>query len=556
VCPWLLLSAMQRRAYIELIKSSSEAMHSDHVNMPADPKTEKPSVVINRVQTHQAASELMEAITRTNDPPFLFRRCRDILHIHPDGVTRTLDAEALKDLMDRSARVIKVAKNGEATLAPLPLAPAKSVLAGDLTRFGLPVLKEVLHTPTLLKNGRVLDRPGYDPASQLYLALPSGFKILRRPPPSKAAAIEAYAWIANIMGDFAWDDSASLANAMAFILGVAARNVIDSIMPLALVGKKFGAGKTLLCNVLAILATGTRPTLVQFPESNDQLRKLLLSHFRESPAATVFDNVANGRTLNPAALNSALTAGIFKDRILQSSKNSSFDLRGHPMLLNGNTLKLKYEFARRCLPITLLSSASNPTLRQPKGGFKYPGEALLEFCLENRSVVNSKSLTILESWCLERDRNGIPGQGQTPQIPSFEKWSEIVGSIMFFCGQGHLFLAGRQETLLEKAEDPQEEFAFVGAIVDTFGSDCFKASELWARIEEGGTIGELVPKSLRDALKGGDRKSAAVGVWLRDRRDTYFGPDDNILLRREKDLDRAGAAIWQLVTAASDDASE
>jgi hypothetical protein len=292
---------------------------------------------------------------------------------------------------------------------------------------------------------------------------------------------------------------------------------------------------------MVALATGKRVALNSWPESKSELRKLLLSNFLDDAVATIFDNVDAGKKLNPAALNSALTGEETKDRILGRSKTAAFDLRGHPFLMNGNRLQCNYEFARRCVPILFKSKTSPAPLYEHVGAV-----ALLRWCIDHHSESNAAILTILESWLAECERNGAPGKGKTPLIDSFETWTEIVSSIMWFCGQGESFLAGREDALTGFADDVEIDFAFIDAVHHEFGSKPFRAADLWEKIEEGGVLNDLMPESLIEMIAATkDRKSRAVGDWLKTRVGSRFG---TIMLQLAAKPHRSGVALYQLTS--------
>jgi hypothetical protein len=293
---------------------------------------------------------------------------------------------------------------------------------------------------------------------------------------------------------------------------------------------------------MVALATGSRVALNSFPESKSELRKVLLSNFLDNAVATIFDNVDAGKRLNPAALNSALTGEERKDRLLGRSKNAAFDLRGHPFLMNGNRLQCNYEFARRCVPIFFKSKTT------PSPTYEHAGAAaLLRWCIDHRSEVNAALLTILESWLAECKHNGAPGKGKTPDIDSFEAWTQVVSSIMWFCGYGESFLAGRNEALGDIADDTEIDLAFIGAVHDFFKSKPFRAADLWAKLEEGGSLHDLMPESLIEIIANTkDRKSRAVGNWLQQRVGTRFG---TIILERLPKNHRDGVALYKLTSS-------
>jgi hypothetical protein len=298
-------------------------------------------------------------------------------------------------------------------------------------------------------------------------------------------------------------------------------------------------GKSILSKGVIALAAGVRVAVNSWPDNKDQLQKLLLANFRDGSAAIIFDNIDATKKLNPAALNTVGTSGTYKDRHLGTSSTSTFDLRGYPIILNGNRLQCNGEFARRCVLVSFRSKTI------PAPVYEHAGEeALLRWCISHQSELNANLLTILESWLAECKRNGPPGEGRTPDIDSYEMWTKVVSSIMWYCGHGESFLAGREEALADIADDAEIDFTFIGAVQDFFKSKPFRAVDLWNKLAEGGILHDLMPESLIEIIANtNDRKSRAVGDWLQQRVGTRFG---TIILERLPKNHRDGVALYKL----------
>ena len=100
----------------------------------------------------------MWAVLKTNDPPCLFRRGRELIKIARDGSAVAVDATRLTGMMDRAARICKMSRSGEIQPARISKDVAISALT-NLDEYGFPAFREVIHTPTMVADGRIIDAP-------------------------------------------------------------------------------------------------------------------------------------------------------------------------------------------------------------------------------------------------------------------------------------------------------------------------------------------------------------------------------------------------------------
>jgi hypothetical protein len=454
-----------------------------------DPDAHKLPFVANRTDWGKAATFLMSQVNKYNNPPTLFQRGNGMVEMVtepetvddievPAGGMIKVDAARLAKRMEESVRCVKETKS-EYYPTPMPLGPAKSALI-DPGRYDLPELREVIHIPLMLTDGTVVDTPGFDPRSKRFLVLPTGFRVIPRPPPSKEAAIEAYGHLDNLLKDFPFANAASRKNALGCLFGMAGKKLINAPYPLVLVNApggdtRGGNGKTLLCHALIGIAHGIEIHFNIWPKGENALRKQLIANVVVAQPATLFDNLPTNACLDLGPLNSWLTGKKVQDRAMGHSSNIFGDLRGHQTFANGNGITFRGESGRRCVEILLDKPPRNHV-------YEYP--FLHKHILNHPSEISAWLLTILESWWVITQLDGkAPGVGQTPIIKSFEPWSMFTGSVMCVCDAGQDYLANFGEGVNDE-DTAAAELDFFELLESIFHSDWVTAGELWEVIDD------------------------------------------------------------------------
>jgi hypothetical protein len=110
------------------------------------------------------------------------------------------------------------------------------------------------------------------------------------------------------------------------------------------------SGKTLLCQVLAIIATGAPVSVSTLPPSFDEQDKRLLSFLLDGQQAILLDNISS--RIDSNALCALITAPYYVSRILQKSLVARVSTRSL-MLANGNNLPMTGDVSSRFLYIRL-----------------------------------------------------------------------------------------------------------------------------------------------------------------------------------------------------------
>src|SRR5262249_3942380 len=159
---------------------------------------------------------------------------------------------------------------------------------------------------------------------------------------------EAKHWLlVELLGDFPFEDDASRAHAVAPILTLFARAMIDGPTPLHLIDAPTeGTGKTLLASVISIVGTGRDVEAIAEADSDAEWRKRIAAVLAEGPVIVLLDNLS--RVLDCGALASALTSRVWKDRILGVSKTARVP-NTCIWMASGNNTRLSRELIRRTL---------------------------------------------------------------------------------------------------------------------------------------------------------------------------------------------------------------
>jgi len=178
----------------------------------------------------------------------------------------------------------------------------------------------------------------------------------------------------------------------------------------------------LLVDVTALVATGRPMAVTTCPKDDDEFRKRITSIALAGDQLVSIDNI--GSALGCASLDAALTATVWKDRVLGSSEmTSEMPLRA-TWFGTGNNVTLLADTARRTAHIRLETKHENPEERE---GFQHPD--LRTWVLSNRGRLLAAALSILRGYVA----SGRPDQ-RLKSWGSYEGWSDLVRSAVVWCG--------------------------------------------------------------------------------------------------------------------------
>ena len=419
---------------------------------PDQQNTTGSAVIRIRPDITAVVNDAEDAIAALTPGPRLFQRARQLCFIArsvpapkwlerpPDApVILRADAAALRELAAQAAPWQKYDKRADAWEAALPPPWAiETLLARGIWRF--PPLEGVITTPTLRPDGSLLSTPGYDPTTGLYLDSHASTYPPIQEHPTLDDARSAIGRLQTVFTDFLWTAPCHFSASIAAVLSLAGRYAIRGNVPLFAVRSTVrAAGKSLLVDAVSLSATGRpAPRWPQVFEEEEE-RKRLLTLALDGDPCTHIDNVT--RPLGSAALNVALTAPLFKDRILGKSESRQAPMNA-VFFASGNNMTFKTDTARRVVPIDL-----DPKMERPEERTGFHHSPLLPWVQQEHPQLLTAALTILKAFFAA----DCPAQDITA-LGSFEAWSDLVRQALIWAGEADP-CEGRKD--IEAQSDPE-----------------------------------------------------------------------------------------------------
>jgi len=457
-----------------------------------------------------AVREITAAIG-AGDLPEVYLRGRQLVHI---GVideyaeTRDLDEALLRRLIADHLPCTRQTPFGVRGALPYPNT-CKAILAlMDWPK--VPSLRGVAFYPLLLADGTVLQQPGYDQASGLYLHQ----SMTIGPVPEKPTAQEISAartfLLSKYLRDFPWTSPADKANYLAALLTPPLREVIADLFPLVYVtAPERGTGKSLLTELLTILYGGA---IRAFPENDGEMRKVITAILRGAEPVIVFDNV--DCVVKSAPLAAVLTAKTWTDRILGGSRDGKWP-NDRLWTLTGTNVTLGGDHAQRSVRVAIDYGRPDPDLRT---SFAIPDIA--QWTQANRGQVIQAVLILARTW-------QVAGAPETDHVMrGFTRWARIIGGILAYHDIPG-FLVNREETQVHD-EDYAEWDRFLHMLFSQYGD----RPQLARGILDDAAAHQELADAMPSTPGGGPWTRQALGQALRDHEGRWYG---GLSIRSEED---------------------
>ncbi|WP_214110686.1 hypothetical protein [Acrocarpospora catenulata] len=295
-----------------------------------------------------------------------------------------------------------------------------SVLAGK-TWPKVPPLRGVIGAPVLRRDGTLLQRPGYDPATGLYLASKVALPpVPDRPTPEQVQAARDFL-LNRFLCDFPWASPADRANYLALLATPILRHFTRSLTPFALIDATMPAsGKSILTGGPGMLY-GQR--VMPWAYADEELRKSITAVLAEQVGVVVWDNLAEGTVIDSPTLALLVTAGVWSDRQLGASRNIA-TVNDRLWMATGNNLQVGGDMASRTVRVHLDPNMPRPEQRdQSRFGIPH---------LDQWITVPANQLTVL--WhllvlVLDWTSKGAP-RAATLSMRQFTPWAHHLGGFL------------------------------------------------------------------------------------------------------------------------------
>lgn len=494
-------SREEREAFADAVRERFPRV-GDNAEALVQDTSEVPAIVVNGRQLREVVADAWKALKGSEHGDRLFRYGEALVYA-TDGL-QTVDLNLLSWMLNRSADWLRVNKEGHPCDTRLPQDVPKDMLAAPDTRVR--ALEGVVHVPVLRGSGEVASGR-YDARSRLLQVVDDEVLTLARELPPRPNAEEresalAYLWV-EVLGDFPFARPSDRTHALATLLLPMVRHLIDGPTPLHLIeAPSEGTGKSLLADVVQLVATGERAQPTPLSTRDEELRKKLTALLASSPVLVLFDNV--NHAIDSASLAALLASETWSDRLLGQSRQLTLPNRVQ-WLATANNPVLSREIARRTVRIRLDAAVERPWLRD---GFRHAD--LVAWVRANRAQVVAALLTLVRAWLAAGRPVG------SVRLGTFEAWSRVVGGVLELAGvEGFLDDRFADQALADPVE--ADWASLVELWAERFGGDAVSGTQVMEVAVAAGLFG-LGAGSVSDASE-----RARFTRELGKRRDRVYG---------------------------------
>lgn len=469
------------------------------------PDTIRPSIRINNRQLCDVIDEVWQLLLGVNDPPTLFVASGQLARLARSdtdvSIQRFDDAIAYGHLL-RAADWVAVYDTSISNKKP-PTEVARDIQANP--HPSLPRLETVVAAPFFDAQRNLVSTPGYHAQAATWLELPSGWDNQMVPDRLTEAHL---AWarsliLDDLLTDFPFTSNSDRTHAVAAFLLPFVRQLITGPTPIHLVEAPTpGSGKSLLSELVAIVALGEVPGSTTLTRDENESRKKITAILSRAAPIVTIDNLDGG--LWSAQIASAITSTRWEDRVLGKTQMVVLPNRAL-WLVSANNPDMSQEIARRCVRIRLDPGEEQPWTRT---GFKH--DPIREWAKENRQDLVRALLIAVSSWV----EAGAPSGAKT--LGSFESWSRVIGGILGHIGMND-FLAGTEEFYAAADPESGEWSAFVEAWWGRYGGAPVTTGDLLQLATDDNLV------AFAHAAKSDNGRLAKFGKQLRRIRDRRFG---------------------------------
>jgi len=416
-----------------------------------------------------------------------------------------------------------------------------------------PPLIGVISAPTLRPDGSILDQPGYDKDTGLFLDATDRFP----PIPAAPSRSEGQAALQFLKDEllnrpclnsnrpedrgFSFVANRDRSKALAAILTGLIRHSLPTAPAFAISATRRGSAKTLLANIPALIATGRKATNLDLGNNPEETEKRIVALLITGTPMTLLDNLMV--PLTGAHLCRLLTEEEYTGRYLGATRmvtNPTATL----VTATGNNLRIFDDVIRRVVKCCLDPRSEYPENRQYDRN-------LLDWIPKNRLALVQAGLTALRAFI-------VAGQPQQTSslMGTFEDWDRNIRQALIWLEE-----ADPLEDMEDmEADDPEGKklSALLLAWFTTFGEKKgFTSREVVARANETITDDDGAEKRTAQVLwdvlaehfidRRGSVRSQLVGEFIGKHKGRV-----EIGARFEKWGSGHNCQIWQLVIVDND----
>lgn len=352
-------------------------------------------------------------------------------------------AMALTDV----AQFVKFNAKAKGWTPSVPPASLVNALYEPVKLPGIRRLAGITGTPQMRPDGTMIDRPGYDTATEL-IYLPTQDIPPPPPTPSRDDALAALAELREVVREFPFKNEEAFAAWLSYVMTCFVRPAIDGSTPMFVIDANVrSAGKSLLAQVGALIAIGRHAPIVGWTEDDTEVQKKLTALFIAGDELICFDNIE--KTIGGSSLNRALTGQVWNERVLGETRMTGNLPIRTVMVATSNNASFGNDVIRRIIYIRLESEHERPEDR------KVDRPRLRNWVLDHRPRLVRACLTILAAY----HHAGAPQRELLP-MSDYDAWTQRVRQLVAWLGLPDPLLTQR-----ELADDSDADASELSALI-------------------------------------------------------------------------------------------
>lgn len=532
-------------AYDYVVKGHGE---SDILNLPRISLldiSDTGVIEVNMAKKHEAMDKAEDLLLK-EAPYVVFQRNETIVRIVDSGeeiyIKPMLRSDFMTDFLNRQFTFVKSSTSGWKEIEP----PTKMV-DNYFSRAGhwrLHHLKGLILSPTLRYDGSVLKEPGYDSKTKLFYVHKGekfnplvDFPLDNDPEKLRELAMEQLKSLEDLLCDFKFLKEADKSVMISAILTALTRKNYLTAPAFGFNSPVAGSGKTLLTNVVHIIATGSPVTPMSMGFNKEEGDKQLFAKLLEGRPIILIDNIDKPVKSGMFCEIQTSSSGKHVGRILGFSETKTVET-DVTFLLTGNNLSFVGDLTRRTLMCSIDPRCEKPENRT---GFKIPN--LPNHIKEHRDKYVRAALTVMRAYILAgRPVQNIPNWG------GFEDWSQWVRSPLVWCGFADPYLT---QTDIEANDPDRTSITTIFRLwYELYKSEPKKACEIVKDCNDALTQNKVddpgydLAQELLEvtASRGKIINNNSIGQWLKSKHDRIMG---NLKLVSEKQ--KTNVKKWRIL---------
>lgn len=389
-----------------------------------------------------------------------------------------------------------------------------------------------IEAPTITPSGRIIDEPGHDLETSLFLKF-SRIDGYTTPPknPSHDDAAKALEFLLEMTGEFPYVEPCDRAAAVSGILSVLVCRLLPSTPMFGITAPTPGTGKTTWGETYSVIGTARRSSVISLGHDEAETEKRIDGLLTAGDIVGMLDNIT--RPVGDDVLCQIISQPSRLTRLLGSS--TMVRLSTNFMLVaTGNNLSFVKDMPRRVVLCRMDANIERPELRE------FDDDHLAKVLRERGRIITA-SLTIIKAYL----------SAHTPKVEglapygSFEEWDRMVRRPLCWLGLPDPLIAS--ESLRGQDPDIEAMRLLYSSWREVFTNHAVPVADVVKMGMTLGINGDHTYPDLYAALQlicSEKVNSRRAGYWLRSHRNRIV---DGMRLE-QVGTDRLGIAKWLIAS--------